>query len=365
MTHQNITRAQSSRIAAFDLLRGYFIVVIVLDHLWQYPSLWSLITGQGSLWITAAEGFIMISGFLIGYIRGYKGLKKSFREISVLLLKRAFMLYVWMVIVGMGYVYIEWNNFLPAMPYTDLVRHDYWQAFVSFATGGKPHVWIHFLYLYAIFLVIAIGAVWLLRRNRPYILLLLTSLIYLAGMLWDVEWMKWQMLFFLPSVVGFYFEGLRNWWNHLQKNRRSKIKLAIYLSAFTTVSISTYLTFSANVSPITKGYSWAIFSNEVFSPAKIIMAALWFTALALLFNRFAAQIQKATAGTLEYIGQNSLTAYIIHGYVICLINWCFYKTIGEPESSWLFIVNTLLGAITVAVMYLFMRLPIVKRVIPR
>lgn len=66
---------KTNRLDYLDYLRGYFVVVIITDHLWRYPSLFSLITGEARLWMTAAEGFVMISGFLIGYVRGFKGRK--------------------------------------------------------------------------------------------------------------------------------------------------------------------------------------------------------------------------------------------------------------------------------------------------
>ena len=72
----------SQRIDAFDYLRGFFIVVIVIDHLWSFPSLWTFLTGEARLWMTAAEGFVLISGFLIGFIRGRKGLKLPFHDIA-------------------------------------------------------------------------------------------------------------------------------------------------------------------------------------------------------------------------------------------------------------------------------------------
>lgn len=352
----------ASRIHSLDILRGFFIVVIVLDHFWKYPSLWSFITGQGLLWVTAAEGFVMISGFLIGYIRGYKGLKKPFRDIATILLKRAVMLYVWMLIAGMGYLYIEWNNFLPAMPYTDLETKSYWDAFVSFATTGKPHVWIHFLYIYSIFLILAIGAVALLRKRQSVALLMSTLILYLAGTVWDVEWMKWQVLFFVPSIVGFYFEPLRSWWHSLDSSIRFRTKTIIYTLAAITIFTSAYITFSDTVSIDIKSMSSALFSVEILAPIKVVMAGLWFVALAFLFDRFTPAIQKYTYGALEYIGQHSLTAYIIHGYAIVLVNLVIYWQI---TNEWRYAYYTLLGLIILLVVYGGLRVPLIRRIIPR
>lgn len=67
---------------ALDYLRGYFIVVIIIDHLYRWPSALALLTGQGHLWFNAADGFVIVSGLMIGYVRGYKGLKLSYWDVT-------------------------------------------------------------------------------------------------------------------------------------------------------------------------------------------------------------------------------------------------------------------------------------------
>ena len=75
-------RATSRRIIEFDLLRGFFIMVITLDHLAYWPSPLAFFSGKGWLWVSSAEGFFLISGFLIGFIRAYKGRHKDLWQIT-------------------------------------------------------------------------------------------------------------------------------------------------------------------------------------------------------------------------------------------------------------------------------------------
>ena len=58
------------RIPTLDLLRGAFMVAIIVDHLNWGPSLWHLLSGGGAMWVSPAEGFFAISGILVGYIYG-------------------------------------------------------------------------------------------------------------------------------------------------------------------------------------------------------------------------------------------------------------------------------------------------------
>ncbi len=359
------TKTPSSRLLSLDYLRGYFIAVIIIDHLWRFPSLWALVSGKGMLWMSAAEGFVMISGFLIGYIRGFKGLKLPFLDIAKKLLIRAGILYVWMLIVSMGYIAIEWSGKVTNMPFTPLPtgERNYWDMFVSFATSGEPHMWIHFLYLYAIFLVLAIGVVALLRKRQPWLVLAGTLLLYLAGLQFNIEWMKWQVVFFLPSLVGFYFDTIRARWTQLGEPRRRQVRRSLYGTTLITMALSVLAIFWPQTLP--SGFvegSEAVFDIELFSPLRVLIAGLWFTTLAFVFERITPFLHKYTYGIIEYLGTHSLTAYIAHGYVICLIGLGLTFTIPTVWATWF---NTLLGLLAIIGTYLIIRAPILNKVLPK
>ena len=93
-------KISSKRIVTFDLLRGFFILVIIIDHLQRWPGITDWITGQGRLWVSAAEGFILISGIMIGLIRGYKDSSLPLAVVTKKLWTRAFILYIWSVITS-------------------------------------------------------------------------------------------------------------------------------------------------------------------------------------------------------------------------------------------------------------------------
>ncbi len=360
------TPTSTGRLLSLDYLRGYFILVIVIDHLWKFPSAWALMSGQAKLWVTAAEGFVIISGFMIGYIRGRKGLKLPFATIARKLLSRAALLYFWMIVVSMGYIILEWSKLVPNMPYTKILTGDhtsYTDAFMQIATGGQPHVWIHFLYLYAIFLALAVGAVYLLRHRKPWFLVLTTLIAYLFGLILDIEWMKWQVIFFLPSIAGFYFDALRTWWHNLSDTVRSQLRSGLWAISGALLFVSILASFAPWALP--EGFiHWSVgaFVIEGFSPLRVIVAGLWFTSLALIFERITPSLQKYTFGIVEYFGTHSLTAYVAHGYMICLVNYIFTLTV---PAVWNVPYNTFLGLITILATYVVIRLPIIRTILPR
>lgn len=354
------TAQAKDRLEFLDFLRGYFIVVIIVDHMWRYPSAFALISGEAKLWMTAAEGFVIISGFLIGYVRGYKGLKTRFATIAKKLFKRGVVLYVTMAIASLLYIAIEWTDFVHGMPYTPMTNgvRSWFEAIVNVLTMTHPHTWVHFLALYARFLMLAIPVVWLLRKKKAWIVALVSIATYAVGLATHTEWMVWQILFFLPSIVGFYFTPLRAWWRTLDIVNQQTIQLVVYAYFVVTVLISAFIAFHSG--SLNKPFFSALdtqFNADAMLPARIVNALLWFTALAFIFKRITPYLKKYTFGVLEYIGTHSLQAYLIHGFIICLVN------ITLPDSA-AWPINTIYGLIAILATYLAIRAPGLRRILP-
>lgn len=304
----------------------------------------------------------MISGLLIGYIRGYRDREKPFKTVAKKLLTRATTLYVAMVVASIVYIAIEWSDVVRSMPYTPTTpdnQQDWGVAITNILTLTHPHTWVHFLALYSIFLFLAVGAVWLLRKGWWWAVLAISVITYGVGEVASIEWMKWQLLFFGPSIAGYYLESIRIWWRHLAQSRRSLI-----VSLLGTITVSTVILSILSVyyphtasSSIQRFLSGA-FDADLLPPLRVTLATIWFTTLALLFHRTSKYIQRATGGVLEYLGSHSLQAYIVHGLFICLVILFLPDT-----TSW--IINTLYGLALVLTIWAFIRLPFVRRIVPR
>src|SRR3954468_12253264 len=84
---------KKDRIVSFDILRGYFLIVILINHIELYPSGFDLFTGRGRLLVSAAEGFFFMFGLLVGMV--YKRrLALGMRFIFQKMWKRALQLYI-------------------------------------------------------------------------------------------------------------------------------------------------------------------------------------------------------------------------------------------------------------------------------
>lgn len=345
------TSAVSKRIEALDYLRGFFILVIIVDHLWRWPNLFQYISGRGELWVSAAEGFVIISGLLVGYIRGRKGLKKSFREITQKLILRGGLLYIWTLITACIFVaatwYLTYRSNTAFIPYA---HGDWWNVMRDTVTLNYAHLLTHFLYLYAIFLVLSPILIWLLRQGMWWVAVTISAAGWLFGYILDIEWLQWQVLFFVPATVGFYLDSIITY--------SRKLPSAV-ISTFMTAALASIVLSAMIILPYDPGtYTLDTFSREPMSIARILLSFVWFIALAWLFNKILPWLEKYAGWLLMPFGTRSLTAYIVHGFVLMLIALLF------PTSTSL-LLNTLYVCIAVLGTWIIVRSPSINRFIPR
>jgi hypothetical protein len=90
-------KGEDKRIASFDLIRGYFIFMILIDHLRRFFGVYEVFTGRGAQWASAAEGFFFVSGIMLGMVRGRKMINYKFSLVVKKCWARAFKLYIWAV----------------------------------------------------------------------------------------------------------------------------------------------------------------------------------------------------------------------------------------------------------------------------
>lgn len=348
-----------NRLETLDQLRGFFIVTIVIDHLSRFPSLFGILSGKALLWVTAAEGFVSISGLLVGYVRGYKNRNEPFKHVTGKLLRRAGLLYLWSLIASIAYVAIIW--YIPiegGFPSTPMPVGD-WQEFLAeLVTLRYTWTWVHFLTLYAIFLAASPVAVWLLRRNLAWIVGAISFVLLAIGWATKSEILQWQFLFFIPSIIGFYMQSILDWWYAKKRSTRTVIAATIVTLTVLTIATSVIFTyydrafesFANNVSDV-------IFAKESISLARAALAFLWFTGYMFIFYKLRHIIKKAFNWLLIPIGTHSLTAYILHGLALCIIS---FFTVGG-DNFW---VNTLLGIVAILITWGLLKIPFVRRVVP-
>ena len=362
------------RIIELDLLRGFFIVVIILDHAQYWPSPLQYITGEGRLWVSAAEGFFIISGFLIGYLRAYKGKHTPLKVLTKKLLERAGLLWFWCVLITLIVTALTVllpgdGSHLPKLPdpsQTSSLLVYLW----NIVTMQYASDWIYFLRLYAIMLALTPIFLWLLRKKHSLTAIALILGTYLVSLAFGINEgaMQWQVLFFGAALFGWKFEEITAWFRARPRLRTatlvslitiglSSMVLSYFMvhgwdyveSPATSISRETYISIRANVDPL--------FSNNPLVFPRIALSFIWFGGLLALFHVFKPHLQRWLGWLLLPFGNASLSAYCLQAVVLCFV----VTFIPVSENFW---VN---GAIGVGVLLLIlglMKVPVIKKILP-
>ena len=363
------------RIYELDLLRGFFICVIILDHLQFWPSPLQYLTGQGRLWVSAAEGFFLISGLLIGYLRAYKGAATPLKTLSKVLLSRALLLYVWgvlitFVVVALASLTPGNGALLPKFPDTLQVASlgtYVWNVLNTMFSSD----WIYFLRLYAIMLATTPVFLWLIRIGKWWLALAVSLSLYAVSLLTGFEEaaLQWQVLFFGAALIGWKLETILSWLRARPGIRRMVVTSLITVT-LTTMALSyfmvhgwdyvekpgTAITREAYVSVRSHVDPW--FSNNPMVPARIALAFVWFSGLLALFHVLRPWLLRYAGWLLLPFGQASLTAYCLQAVVLVPI----VTLIPLTPNFWL---NGLIGILTILLFAGLIRLPVVQRILPR
>jgi hypothetical protein len=350
----------SKRLISFDLLRGFFILVIIIDHLQRWPGISDWLTGQGRLWVSAAEGFILISGIMIGLIRCYKDSSLPIIVVAKKLWTRAFILYVWSIITSaliLGLTMVWKVEYSPFPPGTDSINNpgDFFGALLQFINLSAVFGWANFLVLYAVFLAFSPLAILLLRRGQWLVLLSASVFIWLVGLGKDNMFLSWQILFFGGSIFGYYYHDLNIKWSKL-KNKKLIKRTIFYTSAF-LLAVSAAITFGwrfieSDISPISKPdflqfrlYLDPFFNKVELYPPRLLVAGIVFLGLFMLFTSYQKEIYKYAGWLLLPFGRHSLFVYILQSIVVVFVAGLF------AESSNI-LVNFLITICTVLAIWL-------------
>lgn len=363
------------RIDELDLLRGFFVLTILVDHLQRWPSPFLFVTGEGRLWASAAEGFFIISGLLIGYVRGYKDRNKPFNGVVVKLLKRAALLYVWSIIITI--IVVALTKWLPVQDpalipkYPDgLAATGFWHFIGAVLTQGYVSDWIYFLRLYWMMLVAAIPVVWLLRHGKAWVVVAASIGLYvLTELAFELPEgaLQWQILFFLPAVLGYYIEPLMVWMRQHTAIWRTTT-LALVSSTAATILLSFYWVhgWSLKLTLSHMNLEWyedvraridPWFASSPLEPGRVMFGLLWFLGALALFMFLRRPLTKYFGWLLFTYGRASLSAYCIQAILLCFIQ-AFVPLSTSPYYNF-----TLTVAVLMAVWGL-LRIEHVRRLLP-
>lgn len=338
------------RIITIDILRGFFIFMIIVDHLERFPNGFDFLTGRGLLWMSAAEGFFFLSGMMVGIIRGRKMQTKPFGQVAQTLVKRSLILYAWTIGMTLLFSFIA----LAIGPNPQL-KADVWQGNIMnmlWHTVSLQYVysWSDFLRYYAVYLFIAIGAIWLLRKNLWWLVVLVSVSVWLFGRTYS-EFFTWQILFFGGTLAGWYWQTIITWCKRLPKT----IVAIHYPLAIMVIVLSSLVVFgplnhyNQQLAPL--------FLRADMPPLRLMVFIILFSAMYRIVRSHEAWFARTVGQFLIPLGQHSLYAYIVHGFIIF-----FVHLLIPPHTP--FVINIIITTITLGCIWLSIKKHFLFKLIP-
>ena len=348
-------RVNRERILAFDLLRGTFLLVIITTHIAWHPSLYTFVGGGSALFASAAEGFFAISGILVGYLYAPRILKET-KKVFVKIWKRAALL--WALATFFTIFYTAWGFLEPhSQTYLTLYEREGWRFLLNTFTLRYSFGWAEFLNRYAMFMLFAPFAVYLIAKGRAWIVAIASFAIwfFLRETAMFLPFSAWQIIFFYGIIIGYYLPQIEDSFRSLKKMTQQKVFRGVLMAAFWTYMFSVVLMVVAPMvldrgTPIMQFHDWfgQYFDKGHMAPARLAFGLLWFTALYLLYRHFEKQISKKTHGVLEVLGRQSLFVYCFHSIIMFTID--LYIT--PPPSEIFLILNTIVTTFVLIIIYI-------------
>jgi hypothetical protein len=337
-THASTARrtaapALNQRILALDLLRGYLLFMMIVDHVGRFSTLFDYLTGRGLMWVSATEGFFFISGIVMALARNREASIRGVRAAAVNMWKKAGSLYLWSVALTLFFTYVTFavgeshsgirDHVIDRRPFAAIL---YQTATLQYSFG-----WTNFLGHYAIFLLGAPLVLWLLRRNLWWVAAAASAGIWLSSARFEC---RWQVLFYAGMVCGFYLPAAEERFRRLDRVARSLfVAMAMGLAGVTMLVSASFV----YIQPRAVAMGWRTaatlvhwnarlapyFDKGLLPLPRLLMFGLWFGTAYYVFRRYEVVISRYLGWFLLPLGLYSLRTYIVHALVLLVVALIF------------------------------------------
>jgi hypothetical protein len=321
--YDSVERSVGSRDLRIDLLRGFCVFVMIVDHVGGQSSWLYVLTGGNRFVVSAAEGFVLLSGIAMGMVHRRTIQREGIRPMFAKIAKRAWLLYVLAVVLTL--LFAGFSNVLGTP----------WAANATPATGKldfalsvitlhRTYSLTDILVLYTLLVIAAGPVLMLISRGYTALVLAFSFAIWAAAQLWPgsiprvwqitdggFPFSAWQVMFFLGLVIGYHRERLQ-WF--LRPARLITLGVACVVALFVIQLLTIHvidpklggsldvqeLLFDKNDARI--GRILALFTAASFADAFVTLA--W------------GPVRRWTGWLLLTMGQRSLFAYGVQLFVV-------------------------------------------------
>jgi hypothetical protein len=361
--------ADSGRDLRLDLLRGFCVFAMIVDHVGG-ASYAHAVSGAGEFFVSAAEGFVFLSGFVFGIV-GRSTVEKQGVVAGVKkALWRSWTLYK--LTVGVTLIFGLQLFFY----HYDFGPFESWPRFIADVVTLRQTIYLGDIPLiYTLLLAFGAGALWLLATGRTAWLLGTSGLLWLAYQLnpdWAVNlpwtitnnsmfhFAAWQVYFMSAMALGYHRRRVSHWLRTVPKG-------PLFMAASGIFGLMLYLHLSGG-SQLPNFFQrdevrqrldgW--FQKGSAGPLRLL-AAIFIFQFAYLFVTYFWQPIKGFLGWLLLpLGQSSLYAYAMHVLLLGLFYEAFDRLTDRTEWP-----NTVAQLGVLVLVWCMVKTRFLFRIVPR
>ena len=327
-------QGEGRRDLRLDFLRGFAVFAMVVDHIGG-PSWLYALTGGNRFYTSAAEGFIFISGMLVGVVYGRIVARDGFAAGVRRAVERAGVLYLLTVGVTLPLLLVTELLDLPGA--TGVYLTDPLALVAGILTLHRTYYLIDVMVLYTLLLAVAPLALYLLVQGQTRLVLAASWGLWLlfqivpdqAEIPWTIagnylfHFSAWQVFFFTAMALGFHRDRIAPWFPPLRQ------RILLVLSGLGVAGLVllyrlgdglwAWLPFTAPALADPNDLFVLIFAKGDVRPGRIVASIVVFGFLYLLVSVAWRPLYRALGWLLMPLGQNALYAYTAHIVLVVLL----------------------------------------------
>jgi hypothetical protein len=343
--------APGDRDRRLDLLRGLCLVTMMVDHI-SGDSLLTPLTGNNHFVVSAAEGFVFISGVVFGIVNRSRLARLGLRASILKALYRGGCLYSATTVLTLAMVAL-----LEFTKYPLWIDRNVPLGVPRPIDAVSETLTIHFTYqgteilaMYIFFFLAAPIALALLNAGRTRVLLAASLALWLAFQIWPAQliipwsaanagnfpFAAWQILFMFGLAIGYHRAELTALARRLPMNR---IFVGVTVGFAIVVELNSLAErkLLGGFAPDTPLFE-AIFHKVNLAPGRLLAFALVALFFYLAVSHLWRPLQLTVGRALIPLGQNTLFGYGFHLFLLGLAP--FVVPWGPPDNPWIYEINT-------------------------
>jgi hypothetical protein len=344
-----------SRDLRLDFLRGFCLFVMLIDHVGVFgPDSWLyVISGRGEFFISAAEGFVLISGLILGIVYSKVIAKEGLRAATKKVLSRTVKIY-WLT-VGLTLFFVSLATFTPLQIWAErdwIQIKDPIELIVGSLTLHFAFHGSSILVMYVLLLGMSPLIFYLLHEGKTFTVLAVSWIIWAADNFYPNEFnipfasnfpfAAWQTIFVTALVIGYHRQAIQKRfsaraWNYyfLVIGSSSLLLLSFYIASL-----------HDGLTHLFPGVDFTGLLNDMNNKgtlpfARMLAVFILFQGLYILATWVWKVLEPLAGWLLIPIGEVSLYSFSMHLVIIVL----FYNIPGVRELPYFWYGFALFGTV--------------------